>query len=96
MLLGEDGFALEGDKALQEGQESRSRSVMPLLEQQRGKKEQYEGHQIGLGTVDEVRAGDGGKMEYVRRLNGDETHQGRHVRISIDDYQLLHVRLYEY
>lgn len=96
MLLGEDGFALEGDKALQEGQESRSRSVMPLTEQQRGKKEQYEGHQIGLGTVDEVRAGGGGKMEYVRRLNGDETHQGRHVRISIDDYQLLHVRLYEY
>ena len=46
--------------------------------------------------MDEVRAGDGGKMEYVRRLNGDETHQGRHVRISIDDYQLLHVRLYEY
>ena len=29
-------------------------------------------------------------------LNGDETHQGRHVRIGVDDFKILHVTLYPY
>ena len=33
---------------------------------------------------------------YVKRLSGDETHQGRHVRISPDDFTILHVKLYRY
>lgn len=51
---------------------------------------------IGLGSVDEVRLNADGTMTYVRRLNGDEDHQGRHVRIGVDDFKILHVKLYEY
>lgn len=51
---------------------------------------------IGLGSVDEVSLDADGAMHYVRRLNGDEDHQGRHVRIGVDDFKILHVRLYEY
>jgi hypothetical protein len=54
------------------------------------------GSRIGLGTVDEVSIDKGGKMQFIRRLCGDETHQGRHVRIGVDDYKILHVKLYEY
>ena len=37
-----------------------------------------------------------GKMQYLRRLNGDQDHQGRHVRIACGDWKILHVRLYDY
>jgi hypothetical protein len=56
----------------------------------------FSGKRIGIGTVDEVHVEADGTLVYQRRLNGDENHQGRHVRIGIDDYQILHVRLYEY
>ncbi len=51
---------------------------------------------VGIGSVDEVSIGSDGQMQYVRRLNGDEDHQGRHVRIGVDGCQILHVRLYRY
>ena len=35
-------------------------------------------------------------MKYVRRENGDQDHQGRHARISVGDYKILHVKLYQY
>lgn len=50
----------------------------------------------GIGTVDEIGINDNGEFNYIRRLNGDQTHQGRHVRIGVDDFSILHVRLYEY
>lgn len=50
----------------------------------------------GIGTVDEISIDENGEFTYVRRLNGDQTHQGRHVRIGVDDFSILHVRLYEY
>ena len=31
-----------------------------------------------------------------RRMNGDQDHQGRHVRISYGDYSIQHVKLYTY
>jgi len=31
-----------------------------------------------------------------RRLNGDQDHQGRHVRIPVDSYNIQHVKLYTY
>ena len=31
-----------------------------------------------------------------RRMNGDQDHQGRHVRIPIDSYSIQHVKLYTY
>ena len=31
-----------------------------------------------------------------RRMNGDQDHQGRHVRIPVNDYSIQHVKLYTY
>ncbi|WPV02131.1 DUF5597 domain-containing protein [Mucilaginibacter sp. cycad4] len=31
-----------------------------------------------------------------RRMNGDQDHQGRHVRIPVDEYSIRHVKLYSY
>lgn len=50
----------------------------------------------GIGSVDEVEVLPDGSFRYLRRLNGDQDHQGRHVRISVGDYKVLHVKLYEY
>lgn len=51
---------------------------------------------IGIGTVCEIGFRPDGSYRPVRYFNGDETHQGRHVRIGVDDFKALHVRLYEY
>lgn len=51
---------------------------------------------VGILSCDEVDILPGGKLQPVRRLNGDETHQGRHVRIGIDSFKTLHVKLYRY
>lgn len=37
-----------------------------------------------------------GKWVPVRRLNGDQTHQGRHIRIPVDEWGIQKVKLYEY
>ncbi|MUP46046.1 mannonate dehydratase [Gramella sp. BOM4] len=37
-----------------------------------------------------------GKWEVIRHLNGDQTHQGRHIRISHGDYSIQRIQLYEY
>jgi hypothetical protein len=50
----------------------------------------------GIGTVDEVKVNGDATLSYIRRLNGDQTHQGRHVRIPVDDFRILHVKLYGY
>lgn len=54
------------------------------------------GMRAGLASVDEVAVNPDGTLRFVRRYNGDETHQGRHVRIGVDDFQVLHVKLYQY
>lgn len=51
---------------------------------------------IGILSCDEVDINPDGSFKVIRRLNGDETHQGRHVRIGVDDYKALHVKLYRY
>lgn len=56
----------------------------------------YAEKRIGIGSVDEISIDDEGNMKYLRRLNGDQSHQGRHVRIGVDDFSILHVKLYEY
>lgn len=50
----------------------------------------------GILSVDEVNVSPDGDFRYIRRLNGDQDHQGRHVRISVGDYKILHVKLYQY
>ncbi len=78
--LGEDGFAQAGGK----GDGVISDKVM------------WKGARCGIGSVDEVKVNKDGTLSYIRRLNGDQDHQGRHVRISVGDFQILHVKLYEY
>ena len=51
---------------------------------------------LGLLSVDEVAISDDGNMQYLRRHNGDQTHQGRHARIGVGEWKLLHIKLYEY
>ena len=50
----------------------------------------------GLGSVDEIKVNEDGSFSTIRRLSGDQTHQGRHVRIGVDEFSILHVKLYEY
>jgi hypothetical protein len=80
--LGEDGFAEEGNKTQTVGES--------------GGRNRFNGKRLGLLSVDEVRITTNGEMEYIRRHNGDQTHQGRHARISVGDWKLLHIKLYEY
>lgn len=51
---------------------------------------------IGIGSVDEVGVDENGNLNFIRRYNGDQDHQGRHARIGVDNFQILHVKLYEY
>lgn len=84
--LGEDGFA-QGTTA--------SAAAMPHSNPTWGKGKAC--RRLGIGYADEVSiAPEDGTLHFVRRDNGDQTHQGRHVRIGIDDYRILHVKLYEY
>ena len=78
--LGEDGFAEAG-----------ANSQKPKAQSSK-----YTGKRLGLLSVDEVTIADDGTMQYLRRHNGDQTHQGRHARISVGEWKLLHIRLYEY
>jgi hypothetical protein len=36
------------------------------------------------------------KWKVIRHLNGDQTHQGRHIRIFLDNYSILRFELYNY
>lgn len=56
----------------------------------------WHGKRIGLASVEEVKVSPDGSLKRVRTLNGDETHQGRHVRIGVDNFQILRVKLYKY
>ena len=50
---------------------------------------------IGLAKCESVNIKDG-KMQIKRHLNGDQTHQGRHVRIPVGEFDIQHFRLYRY
>ena len=56
----------------------------------------FKGTRLGIGFVDEVTITDDGQLRYLRRHNGDQDHQGRHARISVGDWKILHIKLYEY
>jgi len=56
----------------------------------------FSGKRLGLLSVDEVEIDSVGTMQYLRRHNGDQTHQGRHARIGVGEWIVLHIRLYEY
>ncbi len=50
---------------------------------------------IGILSAEEGRYAEG-RFEPARRLNGDETHQGRHVRLEPGRFSIQRVRLYRY
>ena len=79
--LGEDGFAEAGIQL------STFNSQLST---------QFTGSRLGLLSVDEVTIDQQGQMQYLRRHNGDQSHQGRHARISVGDWKILHIQLYEY
>ena len=86
--LGEDGFA-EAAAARPEGTLSQSAAS-------ERNSSLFTGKRLGLLSVDEVSIVDDGTMQYLRRHNGDQTHQGRHARIGVGEWKLLHIKLYEY
>lgn len=53
------------------------------------------GRRIGILSAEEGRLV-AGKWENVRWLGGDETHQGRHIRLEPGRFSLQRVRLYVY
>ncbi len=78
--LGEDGFAEAGNETSNFKYQTSN----------------FNGSRLGLLSVDEVTIDAQGQMHYLRRHNGDQSHQGRHARISVDDWKILHIQLYEY
>lgn len=50
---------------------------------------------VGILKVDEGLFKNG-SWKVVRHLNGNQTHQGRHIRIFMDDYLILRLELYNY
>jgi len=53
------------------------------------------GQQAGLASCEEGRYVDG-QWQHIRWLNGDQTHQGRHVRLEPGRFALQRVKLYRY
>jgi beta-galactosidase GanA len=51
---------------------------------------------VGLDVVEEGEFGTDGKWIARRRLNGDQTHQGRHLRLPPGNPQIQKVRFYRY
>lgn len=49
----------------------------------------------GILKVDQGRF-DNDVWRTIRHLNGDQTHQGRHLRISVGDYEIQKLKLYTY
>ncbi|MBR5654013.1 MAG: DUF5597 domain-containing protein [Prevotella sp.] len=56
----------------------------------------FNGSRLGLLSVDEVTIDHQGQMHFLRRHNGDQSHQGRHARISVGEWKILHIQLYEF
>ena len=79
-ILGEDGFVAAGSPS--------SISHHPSAI--------FNGSRKGIASVDEVSIDEQGRMNYLRRQNGDQDHQGRHVRIACGEWKILHVKLYDY
>lgn len=51
---------------------------------------------VGILKVDQGKFENAKEWKVIRHLNGDQTHQGRHVRIFLDDYSILRFELYNY
>jgi beta-galactosidase GanA len=54
-----------------------------------------QGESVGIVSVDQG-SFENGQWVPKRRLNGDETHQGRHVRLPFGGFDIQKVKLYQY
>lgn len=54
-----------------------------------------DGSVAGIGYIDEVEYSDG-KWIIGRRMNGDQSHQGRHMHLPGGDFSMQKLRLYRY
>lgn len=79
-VRGEDGFIEQGKAG------SKPATVQ----------KKFQGQRLGIVSCDEVSVRKDGTLSYIRRLNGDQDHQGRHVRIPCGEFKTLHVKLYRY
>jgi hypothetical protein len=50
---------------------------------------------VGILKTDEGRF-ENNQWKVIRRLNGDQTHQGRHIRIFLNNYSIIRFELYNY
>lgn len=82
--LGEDGFALADTQPSSGSASPSQRATM------------FQGKRCGILSVDQVCIQPDGTLQYIRRDNGDQDHQGRHARIGVGEYKILHVKLYLY
>lgn len=55
-----------------------------------------DGGTVGILSCEEGRFADDGTWQHLRWLNGDQTHQGRHVRLEPGRFAVQRVRLYRY
>lgn len=97
--LGEDGFVQAGKDSgelRKDGGELRKDAKGFRIANREQATRTWSGSRCGIGFVDEVSVLSDGNLKYIRRLNGDQDHQGRHVRISVGEFRILHVKLYEY
>lgn len=69
--------------------------VITYTDAKGGKTWQKNDSRIGLAKCESVNITDG-KMTIKRHLSGDQTHQGRHVRIPGGVFDMQHFRLYKY
>lgn len=69
--------------------------VITYADQKAGKTWQQGEQRIGLAKCESVTI-DQDQMHILRHLNGDQTHQGRHVRIPVGQFDIQHFRLYRY
>ena len=84
--LGEDGFLERGNGTTDNTAADNAASAA----------RRFSGKRAGIAFVDQVRIADDGTLQYIRRENGDQDHQGRHARIAVGEYKILHVKLYRY
>lgn len=96
-LIAGTGIVLKWEGADEKAEEQRLGEDGFMLSGEDPGNSQWKGKErIGILSCDEVDILPDGSFKVIRRLNGDETHQGRHVRIGVDDYKALHVKLYRY
>ena len=98
-ILGEDGFEIAPEAQAPKNQaplSSPQKGGSPSAQKASPTGGGLEGARLGILSVDQVSVLPDGSLQYIRRDNGDQDHQGRHARIGVGEWKILHVQLYDY